>query len=168
MKKIVFCALILVLTMPAPAAESSPADVASFLRNYCTNCHGSKAQKSDRRFDQLASDLLTGNAVDHVQQAEMLQEVLDQLNLAAMPPDEAKQPKQEEVKQIVASLTKMMFDAENALRGNAGKVILRRLNRNEYRNTIRDLFELPMVDFDPTTTFPADDVTDGFDNVGEG
>lgn len=168
MKNNVFCALILLLTMPAPAAESSPADVASFLRNYCTDCHGSKAQKADRRFDQLASDLVNGKTVDHIQQAEMLQEVLDQLNLAAMPPDEAKQPKQEEVQQIVASLTKMMFDAENALRSNAGKVILRRLNRNEYRNTIRDLFHLPMVDFDPTITFPADDETDGFDNVGEG
>ncbi|MDA7893690.1 DUF1592 domain-containing protein [bacterium] len=168
MKNNVFCALILVLTMPAPAAESSPADVALFLRNYCTDCHGSEAQNADRRFDHLASDLVNGKTVDHVPQAEMLQEVLDQLNLAAMPPDEAKQPKQEKVKQIVASLTKMMFDAENALRGNAGKVILRRLNRNEYRNTIRDLFHLPMVDFDPTTTFPADDVTDGFDNVGEG
>ena len=168
MKKIVFYALTLVLTMSASAAERSPANVPSFLRAYCTDCHGSKAQKADRRFDQLAADLLTGTTVDRVQQAELLQEVLDQLNLAAMPPDEAKQPKQEELKQIVASLTKMMVEAENAMRGNAGKVILRRLNRNEYQNTIRDLFGLPMVDFDPTTTFPADDVTDGFDNVGEG
>jgi hypothetical protein len=45
---------------------------------------------------------------------------------------------------------------------------MRRLNRAEYRNTIRDLFQLRMVDFDPTTTFPADDSTEGFDNVGEG
>ena len=49
-----------------------------------------------------------------------------------------------------------------------GEVVLRRLNREEYRNTIRDLFKLKMVDFDPTTTFPPDDAVEGFDNVGEG
>ena len=47
-------------------------------------------------------------------------------------------------------------------------MVLRRLNREEYRNTIRDLFGLKMVDFDPTTTFPPDDTIEGFDNVGEG
>ena len=40
--------------------------------------------------------------------------------------------------------------------------------RDRYRNTIRDLFGLKMVDFDPTTTFPPDDAVEGFDNVGEG
>ena len=114
------------------------------------------------------SNTSDSNSAGVLQQAELLQEILDQINLATMPPEEAKQPHPKEVKKIVASLTTMMAKAETALRGNAGKVILRRLNRNEYRNTIRDLFELPMVDFDPTTTFPADDATEGFDNVGEG
>ncbi len=168
MKKHIFCGLILLLTLSASAAERSPDDLARFLRNYCTNCHGAKAQKADRRFDQLATQLLTGKVVNELQQAEQLQEILDQLNLATMPPEEAKQPGHEEVKLIVSSLTEMLTEAKRAMRGNAGKLILRRLNRNEYRNTIRDLFQLPMVDFDPTTTFPADDVTDGFDNVGEG
>ena len=72
MKKHIFCGLILLLTLSASAAERSPDDLARFLRNYCTNCHGAKAQKADRRFDQLATQLLTGKVVNELQQAEQL------------------------------------------------------------------------------------------------
>lgn len=173
MKTPFLCGLILLVVTPVTAAERTTNDLPSFLRMYCTGCHGEKVQKADRRFDELVTRLRSSHADDdqpdeQLQHAELLQEILDQLNLAAMPPEDAKQPDQKEVKEIVFSLTEMMAEAKAKLRGNAGKVILRRLNRNEYRNTIRDLFQLPMVDFDPTTTFPADEVTDGFDNVGEG
>ncbi len=173
MKNIFLCGLTLLLLTPVTAAEVSPSELPSFLRKYCAECHGAKIQKADRRFDQLVTGSLTtntgtGNTGELVQQAEQLQEILDQLNLAAMPPEESKQPQQQEVKQIVSLLTQILAEADLAVRGNAGKAILRRLNRNEYRNTIRDLFQLRMVDFDPTTTFPTDDVTEGFDNVGEG
>ncbi|MHC5544942.1 DUF1587 domain-containing protein, partial [Singulisphaera rosea] len=47
---------------------------------------------------------------------------------------------------------------------NAGRVTLRRLNRNEYNNTIRDLVG---VDFKPAADFPNDDVGYGFDNIGD-
>ena len=49
-------------------------------------------------------------------------------------------------------------------RANAGRVTLRRLNRAEYNNTIRDLVG---VDFKPADDFPADDVGYGFDNIGD-
>jgi len=47
---------------------------------------------------------------------------------------------------------------------NVGRVTLRRLNRVEYNNTIRDLVG---VDFQPAADFPADDVGYGFDNIGD-
>ena len=47
---------------------------------------------------------------------------------------------------------------------NPGRVTLRRLNRTEYNNTIRDLIG---VDFKPAGDFPADDVGYGFDNIGD-
>ncbi|MDG2186544.1 MAG: DUF1592 domain-containing protein [Mariniblastus sp.] len=136
--------------------------VRPFLQSYCVGCHGSKLQKGDRRFDGL-----TGN-IQNVAQAEQLQEILDQLNLATMPPEDEPQPSAAEVRRVVAHLTVALAEARQAARTNESKVVLRRLNRAEYRNTIRDLFQLKMVDFDPTITFPADDPTDGFDNVGEG
>src|SRR6185503_3075509 len=45
-----------------------------------------------------------------------------------------------------------------------GRVTVRRLNRTEYNNTIRDLIG---IDFDPAEDFPADDVGHGFDNIGD-
>ena len=68
----------------------------------------------------------------------------------------------------VAERSSPLARAREAARENSGKGVLRRLNRAEYRNTVRDLFDLRMIDFDPTTTFPPDDSLGGFDNVGEG
>jgi cytochrome c553 len=133
-----------------------------FLSAYCIQCHGPEKQKGDRRFDSLAGD---PSALD---EAEMLQDILDQLNLGEMPPEGKKQPSESELKEIVGHLTKTLKKARETARENSGKAVLRRLNRAEYRNTIRDLFSLNIVDFDPTVTFPPDDSVEGFDNVGEG
>ncbi len=133
-----------------------------FLKSYCIKCHGADNQKGDRRFDRLSA------VESGTEDAELLQEILDQLNLATMPPEGETQPSEAELKMIVALLTRSLATAREAARDNVGKVVIRRLNRAEYRNTIRDLFQLKMIDFDPTTTFPADDSTEGFDNVGAG
>ena len=50
--------------------------IAPFLETHCTECHGAKKQKGDRRFDRLPKEI-TG-----VENAETLQEILDQLNLS--------------------------------------------------------------------------------------
>jgi hypothetical protein len=159
--------LVLLLLICAGAnsvqAESREREVLqSFLNSYCVKCHGPDKQKGDRRFDRLSA------VESDTEDAELLQEILDQLNLAAMPPEDEIQPSEAELKTVVALLTSSLAKAREAARDNVGKVVIRRLNRAEYRNTIRDLFQLKMVDFDPTTTFPADDSTEGFDNVGEG
>ena len=144
------------------AADLNDDVLRQFLTSYCIRCHGQKVQKADRRFDQISSTTANAN------EAELLQEILDQLNLAAMPPENEKQPSEAVLKRVIVRLTADLAKAREEARENVGKVVLRRLNRVEYSNTIRDLFQLKMIDFDPTTTFPADDSTDGFDNVGEG
>ena len=144
------------------AVSLQATDIAQFLDNYCIRCHGAEKQKGDRRFDQLAHDL------SNHKEAEAYQEILDQLNLAEMPPEDEKQPPLEELKAMVEWLTLKLEDAREASRAHTGKVVMRRLNRIEYRNTIRDLFGFKMTDFDPTKTFPEDDPVEGFDNVGEG
>jgi hypothetical protein len=154
---IVWCLLLACVCAAAPADLLQP-----YLKTYCNDCHGAKKQKGDRRFDQLTGDFT------QLAEAEAFQEILDQINLAQMPPEEKKQPPVAETGQVVAHLTQALARAREMARANSGKVVLRRLNRVEYLNTIRDLFELKMVDFDPTTTFPPDDSLDGFDNVGEG
>jgi hypothetical protein len=154
------CVFFLLCRFSATSNAQEP--LQPFLKSYCIRCHGPATQKADRRFDKLS------HKASNFDEAELLQEILDQLNLAQMPPKDQKQPSKAELRKVVSYLTESLSKAREAARKNAGKVVLRRLNRVEYRNTIRDLFQLKMVDFDPTTTFPADDSTDGFDNVGEG
>lgn len=144
----------------ALAEEKNP--LPAFLEAYCIDCHGPEKQKGDRRFDHLSGIL------SDIDEAEAFQEILDQLNLAEMPPEDEKQPSEEELSRIVSLLTTSLAEARESARAHAGKVVMRRLNRVEYRNTIRDLFGFSMVDFDPTRTFPQDDEVDGFDNIGEG
>tara|TARA_Y100001934_G_scaffold11515_1_gene14619 strand:+ start:3020 stop:5368 length:2349 start_codon:yes stop_codon:yes gene_type:complete len=136
-------------------ASAAEKPLVPFLRAYCLKCHGEQKQKGDRRFDHIAGP-------------ETYQEILDVLNLAEMPPEDEKQPSTKQLKQVVAWLTSTLRKAREAARENVGKVVLRRLNRSEYLNTTRDLFEFKMIDFDPTTTFPPDDSVDGFNNNGEG
>lgn len=157
--------LLIIMSVAGSCAKASDENedvLRPFLNTYCIRCHGPQAQKADRRFDELSF------ASTNSDEAEILEEILDQLNLATMPPEDEKQPTEAQLKSVIARLTTILAKARENARENVGKVVMRRLNRVEYRNTIRDLFQLKMVDFDPTTTFPADDSIDGFDNVGEG
>lgn len=158
---------ILLLWAGEVAAETNNTDfenkIRPFLTAHCLRCHGRQERLGDRRFDRLSFDF------SQPQNGELLQDILDQLNLGAMPPEDEPQPSAEETRQAVDVLTKSLAEARDAARSHsAGKVVLRRLNRTEYLNTVRDLFRLNMSDFDPAVAFPADDSVEGFDNVGEG
>ena len=132
----------------------------AYLQAHCIRCHGKDEQNADRRFDVLSDEI-----TDH-ESAELWQEVLDAVNRGEMPPEDEPQPTSEETTEFVAGLTRNLQFAREAL-ATAGQQRFRRLNRHEYRNTIRDLLGVNMESFDPTTAFPADDRVDGFDNVGE-
>ncbi len=113
----------LALFSPGMALADKPAQLVSFLETYCVQCHGPEKQKGDRRFDKLSGDFSILN------EAELFQEILDQLNLAEMPPKKAKQPPEAVTRKVVASLTGSLARARAVARENIGKVVLRRLNR---------------------------------------
>ena len=132
----------------------------AYLQAHCIRCHGKEEQNADRRFDFLSDEIR-----DH-ESAELWQEVLDAVNRGEMPPEDEPQPSSEDTTEFVSGLTRNLQFAREAL-ATADQQRFRRLNRHEYRNTIRDLLGVNMESFDPTTAFPADDRVDGFDNVGE-
>ena len=135
--------------------------VRPFLAQRCFRCHGAELQKADLRFDTLTLNL---------QDEDVLltwQNMVDMLNLGLMPPYEEPQPELEELKPVVDWITatlKAHYDREES---TGGQTVLRRLNRKEYRNTVRDLLHLDMTMFDPTDAFPQDDEEHGFDNIGQ-
>lgn len=144
-------------------------EVHGFIQGYCVKCHGPDEDKGDyvlhefftREGDQWKVD------VSDPENVYVLQDVLDQLNLGEMPPDKkgVKQPKSAEVKAVTQWLTNTLLALEEGERSNV--TVLRRLNRVEYRNTLRDLLGLDGLTKDLTADFPADEEVHGFTNIGE-
>ena len=135
--------------------------IAPFLSTFCGSCHGAKEQKGDRRFDRLAGQIDSDAAlVDY-------QDIVDQLNLGEMPPEDARQPSDQQRTMVVAWLTGKLQQHHTANKGSGGDTVLRRLNAREYRNTVRDLLHLNMTMFDPTKKFPRDQTSEHLDNVGQ-
>ena len=139
------------------SAKPMPVD---FLNKYCYDCHGEKKQKADRRFD-----FLTGSVQDFKQQ-ELWQEILDQLNLGEMPPEDERQPSEREKLAVVDQITQGIADSREKFAGKGRHTVLRRLNKFEYSNTIGDLLGLNTESWNPAADFPADVTVDGFDNDG--
>src|SRR6187200_3332947 len=81
-----------------------------------------------------------------------------------MPPEGKPKPELAEVDAVLKSIRGLFHEYDRTAKLNVGRVTLRRLNRTEYNNTIRDLVG---VDFKPAEDFPADDVGYGFDNIGD-
>ena len=133
-----------------------------FLNTYCTDCHGSKKQKSHRRFDTLPSKISSLNDL------ERYQEILDQLNLAEMPPEKEPQPSANERAEMIDHLTQKISTAHEEFGDTGGHSVLRRLNAWEYRQTIGDLLGLNVDAWNPAEDFPAEVKVDGFDNNGSG
>ncbi len=137
--------------------ESGFAEIAQpFLREHCLSCHGPKKEKGHFRVDQHLPNTFLDPAAK-----EKWAAVVDSLNGHEMPPEDEPQPAIEDVGRIVDWITEQMVRAEMVRRD--GRVVLRRLNRDEYRNTMRDLVG---VDYD-VSAFPLDPAAGGFDNNGQ-
>ena len=138
-------------TTPLPRTELEP-----FLQTYCIRCHGPEEQNGDVRFDQLAW------RIDNSDIAQRWQDVLDVLNGGDMPPEDEKQPESAELAEALEMLTGTLLTARDRLNSQGGEIILRRLNRREYANTIRDLFGVEINPLD----VPPDNDSESFDTVG--
>jgi hypothetical protein len=155
-------ALALRASSPLAAADAQfNEQIKPFLTAYCVSCHGEQKQKGDRRFDQLTGDITDDSSLVD------LQDIIDQLNLAEMPPKNAKQPPDNERQAVVALLTGRINKYHDERKSSGSNTTLRRLNSREYKNTIRDLFHFNISMFDPTTGFPTDGTTDHLDNIGQ-
>lgn len=157
------CVLCLLLGSAARVGASQPGavefrrDIQPLLKEFCYDCHGDGAKKGDVAFDAFATDAAVLD--DHT----LWLKALKNLRSGIMPPPQKPQPTAEQKQQIERWIKAAVFriDPQNP---DPGKVTVRRLNRVEYRNTIRDLMG---VDFDTEKEFPADDAGHGFDNIGD-
>lgn len=155
---------------PAHAALNPSESASSFFKNYCLECHSGERPKGDLRLDQLSRDF----ANEAVQ--EKWSEVLRRIEAGEMPPTQKQQEKKEKTEkerprpseQEVQALSQWIRTQTQAMavanKSDQGRVVLRRLNRNEYENTVRDLLG---IEVELKELIPVDSSADGFDNVGE-
>ncbi|MDR3637045.1 MAG: DUF1587 domain-containing protein, partial [Isosphaeraceae bacterium] len=140
------------------AAVSYVRDVRPFLAKYCNSCHGSEKPKADLNLAAMADE----SAI--VKSRKAWEQVVDYVEGHEMPPKAKPQPSQAEIEQLVGAVNGLLTKFECGRTSDPGRVTIRRLNRAEYNNTIRDLIG---VDFNPADDFPSDDVGYGFDNIGD-
>lgn len=153
---------------PRPRTSVSPSAAASaisfdstirpLLAKYCNGCHAAVKPKAGLNLAAFRDEQRA--RVQH----KIWDRVAEYVQGGLMPPEDRPQPSRQEV----ARLIQWIKDSPAAIdcgRGfDPGRVTIRRLNRAEYNNTIRDLVG---IDFHPADDFPSDDVGYGFDNIGD-
>lgn len=128
------------------------------LQRFCADCHGVNKPKGHLQIDMLSHELAAGH------DAEAWQDVLDRVNLGEMPPPKSKQPTTAERQILVRWLTEGLREAAEARQHSRGRVVMRRLTRYEYQNTMRELLG---VDLDYAAELPPEPLSpDGFLNHG--
>jgi hypothetical protein len=144
--------LLIGLTVPSFALGAEEfASIQPLVQKYCVRCHGPVRQKGDIRLDRL-TDL----------DAATFETVYEQLAGGLMPPDDQRQPTSTErtmLKRHVLELAK-----KESVITTSG---LRRLNKREYGNTVRDLLGLRNGIFDPSEYIYDDEIDEGFDTAAD-
>ncbi len=148
---------LLALASMAAADKSGPLKL-------CLECHRGDKAKGDINLDVLPE----GTLAERIATRALLDDALGQVERQEMPPAKAKQqPTAAERTALMAWLGERVTALDRAIPPQAGRVTMRRLNRLEYRTTIRDLTGLTFdVHFDPTRDFPEDGTGHGFDSIG--
>ncbi len=135
---------------PAPSPEQA------LLNRYCITCHNERTKTAGLMLDKL--DLTHPG-----QDAESWEKAVRKIRAGMMPPGGAPRPDRATLDAFAEKL-EVGLDRAAAANPNPGFTGLHRLNRTEYANAVRDLLAL---DIDAATLLPADDSSEGFDNIAD-
>ncbi|MBI5775137.1 MAG: DUF1592 domain-containing protein [Verrucomicrobia bacterium] len=158
MNSLRLAALTFALGLMVSAAETPPAPVRAMVGKFCVDCHDAEVNKGKLNLAAILSD-------DPAQHGDAWEKVVRRLRARQMPPAGKARPDETE---YAAALTALEAPLDRAAAANPkpGRTeTIRRLNRTEYQNAIRDLLA---VEIDAATLLPADEASHGFDNVTVG
>ncbi|MEM7600202.1 MAG: DUF1587 domain-containing protein, partial [Verrucomicrobiota bacterium] len=154
-------AMLAALAFATPGASSDALDESgftAFLDQHCVQCHGPDKQKGDLRLDTLSFSNMSPEDL------EKWHDAIDQVTEFDMPPDDDLALSDEKIAQFTGFLNPRI---ETALASTSReKVLLRRINKEQYSNTVRDLFGINITVDDPARPLPPDEKSHGFDNLG--
>lgn len=138
------------------AHSAPPVD---FFETHCTECHDAEAKKGGLDLTGLRKEL--GNAENFARWVK----VHDRVRAGEMPPPKKVAPPRDERERMLASLSSELAKADAQRQREQGRVALRRMNRTEYENSMRDLFSMPGLAV--KELLPEDGRFDGFDKVSD-
>ncbi len=143
---------------PAPGSQSFDETVQPLFSTTCAVCHNTQLASGGLNLSALAP------AGSNPGQREAWDKVLQKLRSGEMPPKGIPKPSKDQLEAVVAYIDGEFAKADQKTKPDPGRVTARRLNRNEYANTVRDLLG---VRFRAQDDFPTDDSGHGFDNIGD-
>ena len=138
-----------------PSAVMPLAHKALF-KTHCLECHDAETREGKVDLENLSFDL------GDIKTAEVWQKVLGAINSGDMPPKDSEQIASKAKSQFLEDLSAKIVTARKLLSDSGGVITMRRLNRREYANTMRDLLGVE-VDVDD---LPEDATSSGFDTNG--
>ena len=132
-------------------------EVQPFLEQYCLDCHAGDDPEAGFSLEETGVPDVPANF-------EKWTIVLQKIAGQEMPPEDSEQPEDKEREAVAKWIDAGLANFDCTQAKVKPRTTVRRLNRSEYNNVIEDLFGL---DINPAAEFPADDVGEGFDNIGE-
>ncbi len=146
------------LAKPSPPSSSASSSIGrkALVDDYCVTCHN-----DDMRLGDFSLETVDLNAPGRY--AEPLEKVALKLRAGMMPPSGMPRPEPADLEAFIADI-EASIDADAAQNPQPGRPVLHRLNRTEYKNSIRDLLAL---DVNVQSLLPPDDMSQGYDNMSD-
>ena len=146
------------LLLPSESNSSFDKAVKPLLMNTCRPCHNAQISSGGLNLDTF---MQTTSIEKYRENWEL---ILQKVSAGEMPPRGITRPPKSHIDFFINFVEKAFEHADRSMPIDPGRVTTRRLNRNEYSNTIRDLLG---VSFRVKDSFPSDDSGYGFDNIGD-
>ena len=152
------CLLLAQSPSSGPAPTGFDRDVRPVITSTCAGCHNAALASGGLNLVALNS------AATVAAQQEVWEKIDRKLRSGEMPPAGVPRPQQAAIEAMYRSIEALLDQAARRAPSDPGRVTVRRLNRNEYANSVRDLLG---VNFHAADDFPTDDSGEGFDNLAD-
>ena len=129
-----------------------------FLETHCVECHDADSKKGGLDLTALPARIEGGSLAAWVK-------VHDRVRAGEMPPAKKPRPGAMDLETAMSALSKDLIAADSAREQRDGRAHLRRLNRVEFENSLRDLLALPALKL--KDSLPEDGRAHGFDRLAD-
>jgi len=160
----VWLVVICISAMSASVAAESEVQngkmVSRLLSKYCLQCHDAETADGERDFESFSLP------ISSEQQLITAGEIIDQVTLRQMPPEDSEQPTDEQRLALLGALRDSIQESRSQLESSGARTVMRRLSAREYENTLATLFDRRVDTLGLTADFPREETSHHMDNIG--